>query len=168
LTGSIAWLWLRLHRWFRGPFSLVWHSGAALLEALPASLLAWMTFLIVEPFAYPLEATLVLACLPSAGRLLSVQAPWSQQLVCLARLGEHILVLDVLFFFLNLSPESLVPTWGSDIRHGLHYGHLNMWLVLAPTLAVVWCRYILYQLSRYDPAPASTPAAHRALEADRA
>jgi hypothetical protein len=130
LTGGIAWLWLRLRRWFRGTLSLVWHSGAALIEAFPAFLLAWMTFLIVEPFAYPLEVTLVLACLPSAGHVLSVQAPWSQQLVQLARLGERILVLDVLFFFLNLSPESLVPTWGSDIRHGMHYGHLNMWLVL--------------------------------------
>ena len=33
LTGSIAWLWLRLHRWCRGPLSLVWHSGAALIDS---------------------------------------------------------------------------------------------------------------------------------------
>jgi ABC-type dipeptide/oligopeptide/nickel transport system permease subunit len=168
LTGGVAWLWLRLYRWFRGTFALIWQSGAALIEAFPALLLAWMMFLIVEPLPYPLEAALVLACLPSAGHLLSVQAPWSQQLLHLARLGERILVLDVLFFFLNLSPESLMPTWGSDIRHGMHYGHLNMWLVLAPTLAVVWSRYILYQLSLYDPSLVSTTVTHRTLEVDRA
>jgi hypothetical protein len=126
-----------------------------------------MVFLIVEPFAYPLEATLVLACLPSASQLLASPAPLSQQLVRLARLGERLLILEVLFFFLNLSPESLTPTWGSDIRHGMHYGHLNMWLVLSPTLAVVWSRYILHQLSLYDPSLVRVAKAHPLPETAR-
>jgi ABC-type dipeptide/oligopeptide/nickel transport system permease subunit len=155
LTGSAAWVLLRLLRLLPDMCRPLWRSLAALFEAFPPFVLACMVFLVVEPLAYPLEATLVLACLPSAAQLLAQPASLSQQLARLARLGEYLLVLEVLFFFLNLSPESLAPTWGSDIRHGMHYGHLNMWLVLAPTLAVVWCRYILHQLSRYDPARVS-------------
>jgi peptide/nickel transport system permease protein len=152
LTGSIAWLGLRLLRLCPPAVRRFWHSSAALGDIFPPFILACMLFLIVEPFAYPLEATLVFACLPSAGQLFASQAMVSQYLASLARLGERLLVLKILFFFLNLSPESLAPSWGSDIRHGMHYGHLNMWLILAPTLAVVWSRSIFHQLSLSLPA----------------
>ena len=40
--------------------------------------------------------------------------------------GGLMLLLEVTFYFLNLSSESFAPTWGSDIRHGMHYGHMNI------------------------------------------
>jgi ABC-type dipeptide/oligopeptide/nickel transport system permease subunit len=69
----------------------------------------------------------------------------------------------VTFYFLNLNTESFTPTWGGDLRHGMHYGHINIWMVLAPTLAVAWSRYSFHQLHygvprqrysvRYEPQP---------------
>jgi peptide/nickel transport system permease protein len=167
ITGSAVWLGQRLLRLLPGPCIILWHSAVAIFEAFPPFLLACMAFLLVEPLPYPLEATLVLACLPSAGQLLASQASLAQQLVRFAQLGERLLVLEVLFFFLNLSPESLMPTWGSDIRHGMNYGHLNMWLVLAPTLAVVWSRYTLHQLGLYNPSLVRVVMAQRLPEAVR-
>ena len=64
----------------------------------------------------------------------------------LAQLGGLVLLLEVTFYFLNLNTESFTPTWGSDLRHGMHYGHINIWMVLAPSLAVVWSRYSFHQL----------------------
>jgi ABC-type dipeptide/oligopeptide/nickel transport system permease subunit len=63
-----------------------------------------------------------------------------------------VLLLEVTFYFLNLHTESFTPTWGSDLRHGMHYGHINIWMVLAPSLAVVWSRYSFHQL-RYGLPP---------------
>jgi ABC-type dipeptide/oligopeptide/nickel transport system permease subunit len=59
------------------------------------------------------------------------------------------LFLHLIFLFLNLSPESLTPTWGSDIRLGMHYNHINMWLVIAPGLAFTWSRYTFQYLGMY-------------------
>jgi peptide/nickel transport system permease protein len=167
ITGSVAWIGLRLLHLLPHPCISICRSGAAVFEAFPPFLLACMVFLIVEPLPHPLEATLILACLPSAGRLLATQTSLPQKLVWLAQLGERLLMLEVLFFFLNLSPESLTPTWGSDIRHGMNYGHLNIWLIFAPTLAVVWSRYIFQQLSLYTPAVARLTTLHRLPEAAR-
>jgi hypothetical protein len=138
-----------------------------MVEALPPFLLAFMAFLVVEHIPRPLEATLVIACFPTAGHLMVARVPLPQRLARLAQLGEHVLMLEVAFFFLNLSPESLAPTWGGDIRHGMHYSHINMWLVLAPALAVVWSRSIFHQLGLYALAPGNTDSYCRMVEAER-
>jgi ABC-type dipeptide/oligopeptide/nickel transport system permease subunit len=69
-----------------------------------------------------------------------------QRVACCAQLGGFVLLLEVTFYFLNINTESFMPMWGSDLRHGMHYGHINIWMVLAPSLAVVWSRYSFHQL----------------------
>jgi ABC-type dipeptide/oligopeptide/nickel transport system permease subunit len=149
LTGSIAWggQWL-VHR-LSGLLRTASTSLLVLLNALPPFLLAFMVFLVVEQHPRPLEITLAFACLPIAGQLMAYPTSCSRQCVQLSCLAAHILFLHLIFLFLNLSPESLTPTWGSDIRLGMHYNHINMWLVIAPSLAFTWSRYIFQYLGMY-------------------
>jgi ABC-type dipeptide/oligopeptide/nickel transport system permease subunit len=53
----------------------------------------------------------------------------------------------VTFFFLNITTESFVPTWGGDIRLGMNYSHINIWILLTPSLAIAWSRYSFHLLS---------------------
>jgi ABC-type dipeptide/oligopeptide/nickel transport system permease subunit len=149
LTGIVMWGVQRLAQHLTRPCRLVGHSILALFEAFPPCLLAFMVFLVVEHRVRPLEITLVLACLPIATRLMVPPTSLSHQCATLSHLAAHLLLLELTFFFLNLSPESLTPTWGSDIRLGMHYNHLNMWLVIAPALAFTWSRYIFHHLGMY-------------------
>jgi ABC-type dipeptide/oligopeptide/nickel transport system permease subunit len=149
LTGSMAWAGQWLMHQLRGPLRTAGTSLLALLNALPPFLLAFMIFLAVEQLPYSLEITLAFACLPIAGQLMAYPASVSRQCVQLSCLAAHILFLHLIFLFLNLSPESLTPTWGSDIRLGMHYNHINMWLVIAPGLAFTWSRYTFQYLGMY-------------------
>jgi ABC-type dipeptide/oligopeptide/nickel transport system permease subunit len=149
LTGSIAWGGQWLVRLLSGPWRTASTSLLALPNALPPFLLAFMIFLVVEQLPYPLEITLACACLPVAGQLMAYPTSFSRQCVQLSCLAAHMLFLHLIFLFLNLSPESLTPTWGSDIRLGMHYNHINMWLVIAPGLAFTWSRYTFQYLGMY-------------------
>lgn len=149
LTGSIAWGGQWLAHQLSGPWRTAGTSLLALLNALPPFLLAFMVFLVVEQRPRPLEITLAFACLPIAGQLMAYPTLFSRQCVQLSCLAAHMLFLHLIFLFLNLSPESLTPTWGSDIRLGMHYNHINMWLVIAPSLAFTWSRYIFQYLGMY-------------------
>ena len=146
LTGSVAGGMYWFARRLPGAWRLPSASIVALFDALPPFLLAFMVFLVVEHRPRPLETTLALACLPIAGQLMAYRASLPLQYTKLSYLTAHLLLLELTFFFLNLSPESLTPTWGSDIRLGMHYNHINVWLVIAPALAFTWSRYIFYYL----------------------
>jgi ABC-type dipeptide/oligopeptide/nickel transport system permease subunit len=149
LTGGVAGSVYWLARWLPETLRLPGASILALFDALPPFLLAFMVFLVVEHRPRPLETTLALACLPIAGQLMAYRASLPLQYTKLSYLTAHLLLLELTFFFLNLSPESLTPTWGSDIRLGMHYNHINVWLVIAPALAFTWSRYIFYHLGMY-------------------
>ena len=147
LVGGVSWLGLGYQRGWRGLLSLLWYGGLTLLHAIPSFVLAFMVFVVFEHQAWALDIALTIACLPVAAQLLAGKTTLIQRTAQLAQLGGLVLLLEVTFYFLNLSSESFTPTWGSDIRHGMHYGHINIWMVLAPSCAVLWSRYSLYQLS---------------------
>jgi len=160
LIGGVSWLVLSCRQRLRGLPSLVWCGGLALLHALPSFVLAFMVFIICENRPWALETALTIACLPVAAQLITGQATLLQRAAQLAHLGGLVLLLEVTFYFLNLSTESFIPTWGGDIRHGMHYGHINIWIVLAPSLAVIWSRYSLHQMSYSFPPPLPPAARH--------
>lgn len=133
-----------LPQWLRP----VWRLGLAVCTTMPVFVRAFVIFLVCERQSWAVDLALLLACLPTVSALLATQAAVSTKLAHVVHLGGLLLLLDVTFAFLNLNAESFIPTWGSDIRHGLHYGHINMWMILAPALAVTWCRYGLYHMGR--------------------
>jgi len=157
LIGGMSWLGFGYQRGRRRLLSLVWRGGLTLLHAIPSFMLAFMVFVVFEHHSWALDIALTIACLPVAAQLLTGETTLIQRVAQLAQLGGLVLLLEVTFYFLNLSSESFIPTWGSDIRHGMHYGHINIWMVLAPACAVLWSRYSLYQLSHglpHRPQPA--------------
>jgi len=154
----MSWLGLGYQRGLRRLLSLVWCGGLTLLHAIPSFVLAFMVFVVFEHQPWALDIALIIACLPVAAQLLTGDTTLIQRVAQLAQLGGLVLLLEVTFYFLNLSSESFTPTWGSDIRHGMHYGHINIWMVLAPSFAVIWSRYSLYQLSYGFPRQPQTTA----------
>ena len=161
LVGGMSWLGLGYQRGLRRLLSLVWCGGLTLLHAIPSFVLAFMVFVVFEHQPWALDIALIIACLPVAAQLLTGETTLIQRVAQLAQLGGLVLLLEVTFYFLNLSSESFTPTWGSDIRHGMHYGHINIWMVLAPSCAVLWSRYSLYQLSYGLPRQPQTAARNR-------
>lgn len=160
LIGGVSWLGLGYPRGVRKFLSGVWYGGLTLLHAIPSFVLAFMVFVICERHPWALNIALIIACLPVAAQLLTRETTLIQRVAHLAQLGGLVLLLEVTFYFLNLSSESFAPTWGSDIRHGMHYGHINIWMMLAPSCAVIWSRYSLNQLSYGLPWPPQTAARH--------
>ena len=158
IIGGVSWLALGRTRGLRGLLSLLWRGGLALLHAIPSFVLAFMVFIVCEHRPWALNIALTIACLPVAAQLITAQATLLQRAAQLAQLGGLVLLLEVTFYFLNLSIESLAPTWGSDIRQGMLHGHINIWMVLAPSCAVVWSRYSLQQLSSGFPPQPPTAA----------
>lgn len=157
LAAGLSGLLYGLRRLLARPGDLLWRGGGALLAGIPPFLLAFIVFLAVEHRPWALETALIIACIP-----LTLQVPvgkhaFRHQVATLARLGEFVLLLDVVFFYLNLSPESLTANWGSDLRIGMHYSNMNMWLLLAPGLPVVWVRYIFRQLQTYGSPSGESP-----------
>ena len=152
LIGGVSWLILSDRRWLQGLLGRWWRGGLALLHAIPSFVLAFMVFVVFEHQPRALDIALTIACLPAAAQLITAQTTLLHRVAYLAQLGGLVLLLEVTFYFLNLHTESFTPTWGSDLRHGMHYGHINIWMVLAPSLAVVWSRYCFYQL-RYGLPP---------------
>lgn len=147
LIGVVSWLTLGSTRGLRGLLNLLWRGVLALLRPVPCFVLAFMVFMVCEHRPRALDIALLVACLPVAARLLTGQTTFLQCAGQLAQVAGLLLLLEVVFYFLNLSTESFTPTWGSDIRYGMHYGHINIWMLLAPSCAVVWSRYSLRQLS---------------------
>ncbi|MBM3223824.1 MAG: hypothetical protein FJZ47_08500 [Candidatus Tectomicrobia bacterium] len=151
LIGGVSWLILgstrRRSRWF----GMLWQGGLAFAASLPSYILAFMAFLICESQRWSLEIALASAGLPAAARLLTTPVSRAPYLAQLASLGSGMLVLEVVFTFLNLHTESYTSAWGSDLRHGMHYGHINIWMVIAPACAITWSRYSLQQLSQTSP-----------------
>jgi len=159
LIGGVSWLVRGGKRGVQRWLSLWWHGGLALLHAIPSFVLAFMVFVVCEHRPWALDIALTIACLPAAAQLITAQTTLLQRVGHLAQLGGFVLLLEVTFYFLNLSTESFTPTWGSDLRHGMHYGHINIWMVLAPALAVVWSRYNFHQL-RYGLPPQPNTVLH--------
>jgi len=146
-VGGVSWLALGYARGVRRCIRVVWCGVMTLLQAMPSFVLAFMVFVVCERHPWALHIALAIACLPVAAQLFTQATTRLQRVAHLAQLGSLVLLLEVTFYFLNLSSESFAPTWGSDIRHGMHYGHINIWMVLAPSCAVIWSRHSLYQLS---------------------
>jgi ABC-type dipeptide/oligopeptide/nickel transport system permease subunit len=163
IIGGVSWLVLNGKRRIQVLLSLWWRAGLALLQGIPAFVLAFMVFVVFEHHSWALDIALTVACLPIAAQLMTENTTPLQRVARCAQLGGLVLLLEVTFYFLNLNTESFTPTWGGDLRHGMHYGHINIWMVLAPTLAVAWSRYSFHQLHygvprqrysvRYEPQP---------------
>lgn len=134
-----------------------------LFAAFPPFLLALMVVLVVERQLRPwsCEVTLFIAGIPVGFALFRDRLSMLRAMTNLAAIGEVVLLLDVAFFYLRLSPEPVMPTWGGDIRIGAQYSHINIWALLSPIIAVVCSRIILHQFSHYDvaTAPPSLPRA---------
>ncbi len=141
LSWAVLWSLSRSQRWTR----LLWDGGRLVSNALPSFVLACMVFLLCEQQPWALEMALILACLPTEIGNLTPHATWLQRVTHLTQLSGWLLLLDVTFAFVHLSPDSFAPTWGSELRHGMHYGHINSWMLLAPTTAIVWSRYSVSQ-----------------------
>jgi ABC-type dipeptide/oligopeptide/nickel transport system permease subunit len=146
IIGGVSWLVLNGKRRIQGLLSLGWRAGLVLLQGIPSFVLAFTVFVVFEHHAWALDIALIVAGLPIAAQLMTEKTTPLQRVAYCAQLGGLMLLLEVTFYFLNLNTESFAPTWGGDLRHGMHYGHINIWMVLAPTLAVVWSRYSFHQL----------------------
>ena len=140
LSGLSA-LGTKLIRILPGFLQQLGKYGMDFLATVPPFVLAFVTYVAVEHHAWALEITLILACLPGVIQLVTAQAPLRYQAARLVQLGELVLLLSVTFSFLNIVTESLASTWGGDIRLGMNYSHLNMWLLLTPSFSVLWSRY---------------------------
>jgi peptide/nickel transport system permease protein len=125
--------------------------GVAMLQALPLFLLTFVVFLIVESHAWALEIALVISCTPLAYQLLTTPEPWRDRMLSLAQIGAHALLLTAVFRLLNIVSDSSIPTWGADIRFGMRYSQSNVWLLLAPSLALIWSYYGFYRLAHALP-----------------
>ena len=146
IIEGVSWLVLNGKWRIQGLLSLWWRAGLALLHGIPSFVLAFMVFIVFENRSWALDIALTIACLPVAAQLMTEKPTPLQGVARCAQLGGLVLLLEVTFYFLNLNTESFMPTWGGDLRHGMHYGHINIWMVLAPALAVVWSRYSFHQL----------------------
>ena len=146
IIGGVSWLVLNDKWRIQGLLSLWWRAGLALLYGIPSFVLAFMVFVVFEQHSWALDIALTVAGLPVAAQLMTEKTTPLQRVAHWAQLGGLVLLLEVTFYFLNLNTESFTPTWGGDLRHGMHYGHINIWTMLAPALAVVWSRYSFHQL----------------------
>lgn len=146
VLGSFSWCVAGSRHGVRGLLRRAWGTGHLLFQALPSFLLACLLFLVFEQRSWAVHIALVLACIPLAFQRLPDSARLGQRTSQLAQLSERLLLLEVTFYFLNLSAESFNPTWGSDIRHGMRYGHINIWMLAVPMVAVTWSRYTLARL----------------------
>lgn len=123
----------------------------AMLQALPLFLLTFVVFLIVESHAWALEIALVIGCTPLAYQLLATSEPWRDRMLSLAQIGAHAILITAVFRLLNIVSDSSIPTWGADIRFGMRYSQSNVWLLLAPSLALIWSYYSFYRLAHTLP-----------------
>ena len=160
IIGGVSGLVLSGKHGVQGLLSLGWRGGLALLHAIPSFVLAFMAFVVFEHRFWALNIALTIACLPVATQLMLDKTTLFQRVACCAQLGGFVLLLEVTFYFLNINTESFIPMWGSDLRHGMHYGHINIWMVLAPSLAVVWSRYSFHRLCYSMPYQCPTALPH--------
>jgi len=146
IIGSVSWLVFNGTWGIQGLLRPLWRAGLTLLYGIPFFIRAFMVFAVFEHHSWALDIALIVACLPVAAQLMTEKTTPLQRIARCAQLGGLVLLLEVTFYFLNLNTESFKPTWGGDLRHGMHYGHINIWMVLAPALAVIWSRYSFHQL----------------------
>ena len=162
-TGFVAVLLLALARLLPRVVRRCLRLVAVFIHTIPPFILVLMIFLVLEPYRLALEIALACGFLPLASQWLNLKGPLFIRIISLTQISSQILILGIVFRFLNLTPDSSMPTWGSDIRHGLSYSQRNVWLLLAPSLALVWSHYNFHLISHYLPIgvkPAS-PATQR-------
>lgn len=148
LVGSVSSGLVKLASLLPKPLKAFWQQSPYLLfTPLPPFLLAFMAFLIADQHAWALEIALFVAGLAVAPQLLESKIAFPFRLIQWGQIGGWLLLLEVMFYFLNLSSESFIPTWGSDIRHSMQYGHMNIWMLLAPSSAIVWSCALFHQIS---------------------
>lgn len=152
LVGGASWCLVSLASLLPKPLKSFWQqSHHCLLTPLPPFLLAFMAFLIAEQSHWALEIALFVAGLSAATQLLGSKVAFPFRLIQWGQIGGWLLLLEVMFYFLNLSSESFIPTWGSDIRHSMQYGHMNIWMLLAPSCAIVWSCALFHHISERSP-----------------
>lgn len=134
-------------------------SAPLLVGAFPPFLLVLMAFFVVERQlpSWSREATLFVAGIPVGFALFRDRVSIVRLVTNLATIGQLVLLLDVVFFYLRLSPEPITPTWGGDIRIGAQYSHVNIWSLLSPIIAVICSRVVLHQLGSYRTISRSQP-----------
>lgn len=158
ITGAMASLSLALARFLPRFARQSLRVGAVAIHTIPPFILVFMIFLMLEPHRLALEIALACGFLPLASQWLNLKGPIFTRVVSLAQIGSQLLILGIVFSFLNLTPDASLPTWGSDIRHGLSYSQRNIWLILAPSLALIWSHYNFHLVSHYLPAEARPSA----------
>jgi ABC-type dipeptide/oligopeptide/nickel transport system permease subunit len=161
IVGGLGWCCARLAVGLPRPLKVLWQgSHALLLTSMPPFLLAFMAFLVTAEYtSWALESALLVAALPFVRQAFLWPMPWQARLGQVAHIGGSILLLEVVFYFLNLSSESFTPTWGSDLRYSMQYGHMNIWMLLAPACAIVWSRVLLHHIGAPPPvSPVVFPA----------
>ncbi len=119
-------------------------AGLAVCHMLPTFLVVLLTFLVLYPWPWSIEVALLLGLLPTTLYLLSRRRPLAERLLSLAQIGGEALLFLVIFHFLNLVPNAVAPTWGSDLRMGMRYSQNNAWLLAGPSLALLWAYYSFY------------------------
>ncbi len=151
LAGSLSGLLLALGLVLPSALRRSVHAGLTVLYAIPPFLLMFIAFLVVEHHDWALDMALIISLLPLAAQLLASPGPVLDRITSLAQLGGQALLLAAAFGFLNIVPDSSMPTWGSDIRFGKTYGQSNLWILIAPSLALVWSHYNFHLLSHTFP-----------------
>jgi ABC-type dipeptide/oligopeptide/nickel transport system permease subunit len=167
ITGAVAALLLALARLLPRFVRQSLRVGIALIHTIPPFILVFMLFLMLEPHQLAPEIALACSYLPLASQWLNRTDTLFNRIMSLTQIGSQILILGIVFRFLNLMPDSSLPTWGSDIRHSLSYSQRNVWLLLAPSLALIWSHYNFHLVSHYLPAGAKpSPMATRMRQDD--
>lgn len=147
IAGGLSGLLLYLGRYLPRVLWPITYACDAVYQMLPPFLVIFLLFLILEPFPWPLELSLILGLLPPGIQLLSQRCPLRQRLLSLTRISSQALLLLVVFHFLNVVPDVANPTWGSDLRMGMTYSQNNAWLLIGPAVAVLWTYYSFYMTS---------------------
>ena len=144
LAGSAGSLIIYFRRYIPRWLWPMLRGCAAVYHMLPSFLFVFLIFLIVDPSPWSLEISLLLGLLPSTLYLLSRRRPLAERILSLARVGGEALLLLVIFHFLNLVPDVVNPTWGSELRMGMTYSQSNAWLLVGPAVALLWGYYSFY------------------------
>ena len=121
-------------------------QASALLHGIPSFVLAFMVFIVFEHHSWG-SRYCPYYCLPAGRGPIPDRKNYASPACssrCAAWWTGAAPRSNLLFF--ESQHRVFTPTWGGDLRHGMHYGHINIWMVLAPALAVAWSRYSFHHL----------------------
>ncbi len=141
IAGGLSGILIYLGRYLPRGLRPILHACDSVYQMLPPFLVVFLLFLVLEPFPWSLELSLILGFLPPSIQLLNQRRKLGERVLSLARIGGQALLLLVVFHFLNVVPDVASPTWGSELRMGMTYSQNNAWLLIGPAAAVLWTYY---------------------------